>query len=64
MRKTILLALLGLSASAHATNVQYDLSWMLTNQPSLGYLVVLGFAATLVLRRRHGAVVLERRHIA
>ena len=64
MRKTILLVLLGLSASAHATNVQYDLSWVLTNQPGLGYLVVVGFAAMLVLRRRHGTPVLDRRRIA
>jgi hypothetical protein len=64
VRKAILLTLLGLSASAHATNIQYDLSWVLTNQPGLGYLVVIGFAAMLVLRRRHGTVLLERRRIA
>ncbi len=49
MRKTILLTLLAVSASAHATNIQYDLSWVLTNQSGLGYLVVVGFAAMLVL---------------
>ncbi|TDJ40123.1 MAG: hypothetical protein E2O54_09120 [Gammaproteobacteria bacterium] len=60
MRRTILLTLLALSASAHATNIQYDLSWVLTNQSGLGYLVIIGFAAMLVLRRRNGAVSLAR----
>ena len=60
MRKTILLTLLGLSAAAHGTNVQYDLSWALTNQWVLGYLVVIGLAAMLVLRRRHGTVLPDR----
>lgn len=60
MRKTILLTLLGLSATAHATNIQYDLSWALTNQSGLGYLVIIGFAAMMVLRRRNGAGSLAR----
>ena len=59
MRKTIPLTLLAVSASAHATNVQYDLSWVLTNQSGLGYLVAIGFAAMLMLRRRNGAVTLS-----
>ena len=64
MRKAILVLLLGVSVCAHAANIQYDLSWVLTDRSGLAYLVVVGFAAMLVLRRRNGAVTLDRRRIA
>lgn len=64
MRKSLVLVLLAVSASAHAANVHYDLGWILPSQTGLIAVVGLGIAAMMVLRHRIGSPSMDRRRAA
>lgn len=64
VRKTVVLVLLAVSASAHAANVHYDLGWILPSQIGLMTVVGLGVAAMMMLRHRNGSPSMDRRRAA